>query len=219
MIGVVIPAHNEVQDLPECLRSIALCARHPELQGEIVRVMVVLDACTDGTEHVLASYDVENLAVNVRSVGAARSAGANAMLLAGARWLAFTDADSRVPPDWLVAQLRADSDAVCGTVTPDDWHDHPPLVRQRYELGYQLLDGHPHVHGANLGVSAHAYLLAGGFPHWPAHEDVGLVDRLMESGARIARLARPCVVTSARKIARAPEGFASFLRSLEGAHS
>ena len=65
---------------------------------------------------------MHGLAVQARNVGLARQAGAQALLAAGARWLAFTDADSEVADDWLVAQLRhqqAGADAVCGCVTVD----------------------------------------------------------------------------------------------------
>ena len=71
------------------------------------------------------------------------------------------------------------------------------------------------MHGANLGLSAAAYRAVGGFPALSTGEDVALVEALAGSGARIAWLARPVVATSARRSARAPHGFSSFLRALE----
>ncbi|MEK6291641.1 MAG: glycosyltransferase family 2 protein, partial [Paraburkholderia tropica] len=47
MIGVVIPAHNEASWLGRCLFAAALAARHVELMGESVCIVVVLDSCTD----------------------------------------------------------------------------------------------------------------------------------------------------------------------------
>jgi hypothetical protein len=58
--------------------------------------------------------------------------GADLLLAAGARWLAFTDADSRVSPGWLAAQLVLDADAVCGSIAVDDWSDHPRSVRDYF---------------------------------------------------------------------------------------
>ena len=214
MIGVVVPVHNEELHLRACLESIRRAASNPALGGEEVHIVVVLDACSDGSAEVALSFNVLTLEIAVRNVGRARANGASMIISLGARWLAFTDGDSLVPANWIVDQLTACSDAVCGTVVPDDWGLHSDTVRRRYELDYQCSDGHPHVHGANLGVSTEAYLLCGGFPPLLAHEDVAFVERLKCVGARIARLRDPCVVTSPRLAGRAPEGFACFLRSL-----
>ena len=215
MIGVIIPAHNEIEHLRACVESILLAATHVELLGEAVVVMVVLDNCTDASENSIADLPVERLSVAALNVGVARATGAQNLLLRGARWLAFTDADSRVPADWLSLQVAAECDVFCGPVSVDGWQAHSSGTRQRYDSHYQSIDGHPHVHGANMGVSAAAYLSAGGFPPLACHEDVGLVSRLLAQGARIARLAEPCVITSGRAKGRVlGGGFAHFLTSL-----
>jgi hypothetical protein len=67
------------------------------------------------------------------------------------------------------------------------------------------------VHGANLGVSAQAYLRAGGFAPLACSEDVALVEQLQATGARIAWSAAPRVVTSARRASRARGGFGDTL--------
>lgn len=71
----------------------------------------------------------------------------------GARWLAFTDADSSVAPNWLAAQLALDSDAVCETVTVSDWGAYGEHMRTHYAAAYTDADGHRHIHVANLDVS------------------------------------------------------------------
>lgn len=215
MIGVLIPVHNEEQLLDECLQTVLEAGRHPALGQEPVLVLVVLDSCTDGSAHVARKHDVATLEVSVRNVGQARAAGATLLLERGARWIACTDGDSSVAPDWLVEQLALDADAVCGTVTPGQWDDDIPLEAQiRYQQRYQQRDGHRHIHGANLGVSAAAYTLAGGFPPLACHEDVQLIRQLELSGARIAWSCRPRVTTSTRLNARASGGFADYLRTL-----
>lgn len=215
MIGVAVPAHNEEAVLGACLAALRRAAAHPALRGEAVMPLVVLDACTDGGARVVQAAGVDALVVEARNVGAARRAGAAALLSRGARWLAFTDADSRVADDWLAAQLALRADAVCGCVTVDDWTPYHPEVRRRYDAHYRHADGHRHVHGANLGVSAAAYRRAGGFRPLRSSEDVRLVRDLERTGARIAWSAKPRVVTSSRREGRAKGGFADFLGGLE----
>jgi hypothetical protein len=113
-----------------------------------------------------------------------------------------------------VHQLALRADAVCGVVSVDDWGEHAIGVAARFASRYEDCDGHRHVHGANLGVCALAYQRAGGFAADRAHEDVALVARLAESGARIAWSALPRVVTSARRRARVSGGFADYLVAL-----
>lgn len=215
MIGVVIPAHDEQDHIAACLGAVLLAARSPLLFGEPVHVVVALDACGDATAAVAHDAGVATVSVQARNVGVARAAGAEACLAAGARWLAFTDADTLVAPDWLAAQLRLRSDAVCGTVAVRDWGDYSPAMRRRYARHYRDADGHRHIHGANLGVSAAAYRRAGGFPPLASSEDVALVDALTAIGASIAWSAAPRVATSARKDFRAPEGFGATLLRID----
>ena len=114
----------------------------------------------------------------------------------------------------LAQASQAGADAVVGTVRPDFsdltedqreacWATHTPGV------------ANGHVHGANLGVATAAYLACGGFRPLAAHEDVALVRDLEAIGARIVRRAAPVVLTSARRAARAQDGFADYLLSLE----
>ncbi len=213
MIGVVVPAHDEESLLGACLASVQRATRCAHLREQVM-VVVVLDACRDGSEAVARRAGAQTVRLAARNVGAARRIGAGLALAAGARWLAFTDADSRVAPDWLSAQLSERSDAVCGTVEVDDWREHSAEVRTRYLAAYRDHSGHRHVHGANLGVDAEHYRRAGGFPALRSHEDVALVQALQRQGSRIAWSARPRVLTSARRDHRAPEGFGATLNNL-----
>ncbi|MET0319959.1 MAG: glycosyltransferase, partial [Duganella sp.] len=135
----------------------------------------------------------------------------------GARWLSFTDADTCVSPNWLLAQLAEaarGADAVCGTVAVDDWSHHHAdagLLHQHFQRSYTDADGHRHIHGANLGVSAAAYRHAGGFAPLACSEDVALVEALERCGASVAWSAAPRVTTSARRDARARGGFGDTL--------
>jgi glycosyltransferase involved in cell wall biosynthesis len=214
VIGVVVPAHNEEDSIGDCLIAIRQAAAHPHLAGREVQVLVVLDGCTDGTRAQVEALGEQTTSTNVRSVGYARAVGAAWLIERGATWLAFTDADSRVSPEWLANQINLRADAVCGTVSVHDWHLHPETVRERYEASYVDRDGHRHIHGANLGVSTAAYLRAGGFPPLASNEDVALVDVLEMLGYRVAFSAQPRVSTSARLRNRVSGGFAGFIKTL-----
>ncbi len=215
MIGVCIPAHDEEAHIGSCLDSVLQASAHPALLGEKVALVLVLDNCTDDTASIAMNWPVTPLAITARNVGKARAAGAEHLLQLGARWLAFTDADSRVSPRWLVDQLSLQADVVCGTVEASDWSTHgvhAPCARRQFESTYTDCDGHRHVHGANLGVSAWHYRQVGGFEARTCSEDQALVDRLARHGARIAWSAAPRVWTSARPHSRVEGGFATALR-------
>ncbi|HEY6538268.1 MAG TPA: glycosyltransferase family 2 protein, partial [Candidatus Dormibacteraeota bacterium] len=85
-------------------------------------------------------------------------------------------------------------------------------VAQQFSARYQAGDEHPHVHGANLGLTASAYLRAGGMPPLALSEDRGLAQGL--AGRRLVRTGRIPVATSARVVSRAKGGFAGYLDSL-----
>lgn len=215
MIGIVIPAHNEEALLDDCLRAALRASQHAQLAAEPVEILVVLDSCSDASVQIVSAYPVLSLQIDARNVGEARAAGARLLLERGARWIACTDADSRVADDWLAAQLGLEADAVCGTVTVEHWPESIDEAAQiRYHRHYQARDGHRHIHGANLGVSAEAYRLAGGFKPLTCDEDVHLVRALERSGANIVWSHRPQVHTSARLDSRAKGGFGDYLRNL-----
>ncbi|MBF8757200.1 glycosyltransferase [Pseudomonas guariconensis] len=218
MIGVVIPAHNEARHLGHCLGAVNRAAHEAEHAGLRVQVLVVLDRCNDASATIADRHGVATLAVDAGNVGIARRTGAAWMLERGAQWLAFTDADSRVPAHWLLSQLQFAADAVCGTVHIERWQPwQGAALRELYRNRYEAREGHRHIHGANLGVCARAYARAGGFAPLPAHEDVHLVRALEACGAQIVWTARHSVATSSRRDSRAREGFGDYLASLEGA--
>jgi hypothetical protein len=221
-IGVVVPAHDEQALLPACLAALRVAARHPALRGLPVHIVPVLDACTDDSGAVAPGA----IEVSARNVGVARAAGFAEVLRReagrspGRLWLATTDADSTVPPDWLAVQLRlaeAGADVVAGTVRIRDWSEQPAATRARFARTYgSPRSGHGHVHGANLGLTAAAYLGAGSMPPLPLGEDQALVDALHAQSRRVVATDRIPVVTSARRESRTTGGFADHLRQLTG---
>jgi glycosyltransferase involved in cell wall biosynthesis len=225
LVGVVVPAHNEEDLLPSCLASLGRAAQW--LRGTPVHLVVVADACHDRTVEVARRGGATVVTIGAQSVGAARAAGVREVLRQAGRlnpaevWLAMTDADTLVPARWLREQARHGDrgwDAVAGTVRVADWSAYRPDVRSLFRTRYGAgIAPHTHVHGANLGVRASAYLRAGGFPEVPTAEDRALVAALTASGSRVRRTRSLAVVTSARREARAPHGFSHYLAELDAA--
>ncbi|AFM15496.1 glycosyl transferase [Mycolicibacterium chubuense NBB4] len=221
---VVVPAHNELTDLPRCLRGLttaALCLPSP------VATVVVLDSSDDGSERLAGEFgpDVHFIAVDAGNVGAARAAGFEyARRLLGddeldMTWYATTDADSVVDADWLVRmhdpEVHGGADMVLGVVRVPVWRHFSPAVARRYLRAYRSNGpGHRHVHGANMGFRADAYWHVGGFRALPTGEDVELVRRFEAAGLRIHRDPALSVATSDRHEGRAPSGFAAHLKNL-----
>lgn len=222
-VAVVVPAHDEQELLGACLDALALAATHVAVP---VHVLVVLDRCRDASADVCAVRGVPVLAVDARSAGRARALGMAALvdqLGAEALWLATTDADSRVAPEWIAEQLlcaAAGADAVFGVVDVDDWSGHGIRVPHRFRALYTGTgpDGtgpHSHRHGANLGLRADRYLEVGGMPELAVGEDQALASLLEQvAGVRLVATTAVRVTTSARRRSRVVGGFASFLTSL-----
>ncbi|MFG2493053.1 glycosyltransferase [Streptomyces caniferus] len=228
-LAVVVPAHNEARELPAALEALRRAGLHPALAGLPVMTVVAADACTDATPAIAARWGAALVEVPAHNVGAARAAGvAHALRLLGSAgehaWIATTDADSLVPPQWLAHQLRC---------ARQGWHCVVGTVRLRRSaaLASHTLArhhahyfagrpdpprpwGHPHVHGANLGVGAAPYRAAGGFPALTHGEDRALVTALAQRACRILRTDECPVRTSARLDPRAPHGFGAFLQRM-----
>lgn len=227
-VGICIPVRDEEQRLDGALAALYHAAHHPGLRGAPVCVAVVLDGCTDGSGAIAAGFArafsgrARQAVVLVRpsghgNVGAARRAGMAAILAhlgTDDVWLASTDADSVVPARWLAHQLASDVDAWAGTVALSAGDLAFAGQTERFEVRYGDPRRRP-VHGANLGVSAGAYLAAGGFPAWRHSEDRGLWRRLTATGALTLHDSGCPVTTSGRREARAPRGFATWLGGLE----
>jgi glycosyltransferase involved in cell wall biosynthesis len=222
LVAVVVPARDEEQLIGRCLQSIMrarsrLLVDHPEVA---CRVVVVADSCVDDTARIAQAFPgIRVVSCAAGRVGAARSLGIRAVLAdapdpaAADCWIANTDADTVVPENWLSYQWQLahrGADAMIGTVRPDP-ADLTPSEWQRWRAGHR--PGHPngHVHGANLGISARAYHLAGGFPAVAEHEDNLIIDRLRALGRTLIASDACEVVTSGRRIGRTPGGYASHL--------
>lgn len=220
---VLIPARNEEDLIPRCLQSVleACDALGVKATWDVI---VAVDRSRDETIAIARTMLSAKGAV-IRSdagvVGVARAAAAKVALQRcrgklSTTWLANTDADCWVPPDWLSNQLelaQSGAEAIAGIVDVDSFDEHDEYVPQRFRSTYLLnSDGtHPHVHGANLGVRADVYLRAGGWADLSTAEDHELWARVKGCGARTSSPSNLRVLTSGRRVGRAPLGFAGAL--------
>ncbi len=145
-----------------------------------------------------------------------------------------TDADSAVDIDWIAANLGeigCGADAVAGVIGFD------AAARQQLpDLGHRtaewrlaelharledLVDPRAHdpwprhiwAWGASLALTVETYHAVGGVPLVPLAEDRALADAVDRAGLKLRRSHAPLVFTSARRVGRAPGGFADMLAS------
>ncbi len=213
------------------LRWIGPSATRSRRYPASIGVAIVLDGCSDRSRDIaedwrraahLERHHTEIVETNVHSVGEARRVGCQALLhrwsdVAPSRiWLATTDADSEVPPNWISGQLRMrheGSQVWIGAVGVRDWTGRASTTAGAWRRQYET-ESLP-VHGANFGIDAATYLEAGGFQGMPTGEDRALFEQVVALGAAIRHDPMIRVTTSARREARAPLGFAHALNSIE----
>jgi cellulose synthase/poly-beta-1,6-N-acetylglucosamine synthase-like glycosyltransferase len=232
-VGVVLPAHNEEELVQQALSS--LDDAFAELKGRELdlRIVVVLDNCSDNSitmveEWVRKQSRTTNpvpatiVTCEASNVGIARGLGCKTLLEEfddldpSNIWIATTDADSRVPADWLqtqVLQHESGIDLWCGRVTVSDWSSRVSGTATRWQRNYEV-ESHP-IHGTNLGFNAQTYLAVGGFNPSQVSEDRELCAAIEASDAVVYYDSSVRVVTSARTHARAPLGFAHALSLVE----
>ena len=249
---VAIPVRDEEQRLPACLS--ALAGQHDRrgrpVAPESFGIVVFANNCRDRSADLARSLGGQ-FSLPLRVVEAslpptkahAGSARRRAMDVAEA-WLGeergrdsvimTTDADSRVPADWIatnLAAIDAGTDAVLGDIALDEEGDLlPPALHRRGELesAYEalltelsaLLDPldynpwphHATISAASIAITRDAYLAVGGLPRVPLGEDKALVAELVRLDRKIRFCPEIRVITSGRVEGRAPGGVADTLR-------
>ena len=221
---VAVPARDEQATIADTLASIDRAATRVPAP---VTISLAADSCGDDTVRVAREVPLRRARLVVVEgvwgrAGAARAAAVAHALHRldrhAACWIANTDADCRVPVDWLEIQLRYGrvAAAVAGVVALDPATTPADLLLAFHRTYHVDGDRHHHVHGANLGVWADAYAAAGGWcPRTVVGEDHALWDAVRAGGFAVTQTASLTVVTSARTRGRVHGGFATNLFRLD----
>lgn len=218
-VVVVVPARDEERDLPACLAGLLVAVANSPAPA---RIVVVDDASLDATATVARTRLAPPHQVVEgpgRDVGSARRHGVAVAVGDDVDprrvWIASTDADTVVPPDWLVRQVRhaaAGTDAVAGVVTLGD-APAALVAAFRTRYGHHTDGTHRHLHAANLGIRLSTLQAAGSWRSAGHAEEHDLWRRL-PPGTRVVADSALVVTTSARLQGRAPIGFAADLARL-----
>jgi glycosyltransferase involved in cell wall biosynthesis len=192
LISVVVPVKNGAQTIEKCVDSI-LAQRDANYE-----LIVVDDGSNDSTADKVARFkDVRLLRTAGLGAGAAKNEGLKA---ASGEYVAFTDSDCLVDPDWL-AELRkgvgGEGIAACGG-SQDSPQDESAFgrdvhsffralgfVSEYYKEGQQIV-GCDHNPTCNALFVTAALREIGGFSDklWPC-EDLELDYRLLKKGYRL----------------------------------
>lgn len=223
----MVPARNEEVLLSHCLNSILYSCSL--LDSDITfDIILIVDATQDKSlligKNILKNKGVV-IQIDKANVGYARKQGA---LIALSRykndssecWIANTDADCIVPKYWLANQLKhayKGIQAITGIVKVDSFQEHNNKVSKTFKERYIINSdySHPHVHGANMGFRADAYIHVGGWNELETAEDHDLWHRFIQHKIPLISDAKIWVCTSGRKLGRAPHGFADLLSSYD----
>lgn len=240
-VAVTIPARNEARRVRACLdaAAVALAGR-----GGIV---LAANGCRDDTAALARDWFAgtglpgavidEPVPPAGSGVGRARRLACSAALerLSREGILMTTDADGRVAPDWVAANLRelSRADLICGLVLPDT-AESAALPERIGRLGaiegeYEqltrralwLLDPVPHdpepahlnAAGASLAFGRALHDGLGGIPDLAMGEDRAFAAAAEAGGWRVRHSAIARVVISCRMTGRTPGGMAGALRS------
>ena len=223
-IGIVVPARDEEERIGACLAALATAV---ERAGRPTITCVVADRCADTTADraraagadIVVANDLPRRVADLRNIGFRHVCG-RLGTVDERTWLLSTDADTLVPPTWVLDHLRhaaAGADAVAGAVDLDDPHLLPPDALARYTaLVARRIAGrtHGHVYAANLGVRGSAFQRVGGFPPVACGEEHALLVRLRGAGLHVVWPTDVRARTSARRDGRARGGLADLLRAL-----
>lgn len=239
---VAVPVKDEAERIADCLRALAL-----QQQACADAIVLVVNNTSDGTAEIVRAlapvlpvrvYVLErNFPPGQASAGHARRlAMEHAAASLGERGvLLTTDADGRVPPDWIAANLwhlrrgvdavagRAELDAREAALIPERLHEDDArecAYAAALDETAALLDPDPwdpwprHAEhsGASIAVTLAAYRRAGGMPAATLAEDRRFLDALRRTDARIRHAPEIVVTVSGRTLGRAEGGMADTIR-------
>ncbi len=185
-ISVIIPAYNEEKYIGKTLLSLQRLHRKPD------EIIIIDGGSTDKTVEIARKAGAKALIFSHRGIGYARQQGLKA---ATGDIIAYTDADTEVPANWLdVIEETLSCPGVVGTFgsfrVPGGWwfyrwyinYLQPTINRICYWFSL------PMAPGQNIAFIRQVGLDCGGFPEdFKIAEDIEMARRLMAKGKVIMR--------------------------------
>ncbi len=185
-VSVVIPVRNGEKSIGKCLESV-LASKY---QADHLEVICVDNHSTDGTASVLRRFQprIRVVEESRRGPGAARNAG---LRVATREFVAFTDADCMVDPNWLpniLKPLQENSGAAGGRILARPGagaveqfgeliHDHAAAIER---------DRPPYLITMNMASRVSLLRSIGLFDErWLRMEDCEISYRILQTGAQI----------------------------------
>lgn len=223
-VWVIVPAYNEARLIGSCLGSLAA-------QSDTDFTIVVVDnKSTDETAHIARKWiekyphlDGHVISESRKGTGAAADEGFRFAIDEGADWIARTDADCLVAPDWIAAIKRNSTRATMLGGKSRVRQDSGMSLEQRLYLpatveaarlfgkvrpsnrGRQYKCPYVMCVGNNLAVEAGTYLQSGGFPRLaieelPIPNDRALVNRVRKVSPYVRYAPDMIVYNSVRRL-------------------
>lgn len=235
-VAIAVPVRNEVERVPRLLDALAAQAGAAPFT-----LALFFDNCRDGSEALVASlaghlpFPIVTDCCDAERAPNAGYARRRAMALAASvapdGVLMTTDADSQPAPDWISANLEglARAQLVAGRILRDGgraaplqarlevYYDRLHALRRRLDpVEWEAAGTHHWTSAASLAVHSAVYRAAGGFPSLVKGEDAAFADAAARLGFALRRDSAARVMTSARRVGRATDGFAAQLATFDG---
>lgn len=157
VVSIVVPAYNELENLPGLLDTLEVLRDDKRFE-----ILVVDNGSTDDTAGIARTRGVRVLRIDRLPVGAGRNVGARQST---GTVLAFLDADVLVTKEWEAAIKRLADSGSLNTITGDVYDTvQPPSWIERHWFGAHYAAGaHRYINAGNLIISRNDFLKIGGF--------------------------------------------------------
>lgn len=201
LVSILIPSRNEEENLPQCLDSLI----NLDYPRQKLQIILGNDRSSDDTGKILKAFAEQN--ENVRLVQVQEGDGtkingkANALSqmakYATGEVLLFTDADCKVPKNWVKSMVKAwrnsgagiitgityvQGNSIFGKMQELDWWLSLGMVKVMSDLGFSVTSM-----GNNMLISKESYLKVGGFEGIPFSltEDFEIARSVQSKGFKV----------------------------------
>ena len=205
-ISVIVPAHNEENYLPNCLKNLLSQKEKP------YEIIVVDNASTDKTPEIARKFGVKVIFEEKKGVSFARNQGFEQ---ARGEIIARVDADTKPPKDWIfnIKQHFKKNPQTLALTGPIVFYDLPfksTLFSKTYLKASKIISGFYYLIGPNMILKKKAWEKVKDevcLDDSKVHEDIDLSIHLAKKGIEIIYDPKIVNFISGRKIKYKPWSF------------